>query len=275
MFLKRIFCFCILLFICQISLAAKAMRIITLAPNLMELLCDIGAEDSLVGVAQDPSMPLPPALKKLPIVSVFGHVDFERIVALKPDLILAWKNGNSAAQIAKLKALHLKVVALSFNHLNDLPSALVTLGQLTGKNKIAQEKASMAKDTLSSLKKRYANQKKVRVFYEISSSPLMTINDQTFVGDAITLCGGENIFGRLFESAPIVSLASVLKRDPEVILLSGELKNQPELKTYWLQFSQITAVYQKRIYLTDPALERFSLKAISAVAKLCQQIHTH
>ncbi len=206
------------------SETVTAKRIVTLAPNLTELVYAAGAADLLVGVSAYSDFPS--AAKELPVVSDAFTVDQEQLVLLKPDLLLAWKSGTPAHVVDELRAAGFNVEAVTTRGLDDVPAALLRIGELSGHDAQAIVAAEDFRQSIDEIRRQYRGASELSVFYQISTRPLYTINGEHFIGEILSLCGGRNIFADLSELAPAVSVEAVIDRNPEVLLAasdSGEL----------------------------------------------------
>ncbi|HET9679563.1 MAG TPA: cobalamin-binding protein, partial [Gammaproteobacteria bacterium] len=199
----------------EITLEKPAERVISLAPHLTEQVYAAGAGNTLVAVSSYSDYPV--EAKSLPEVGDAFRVDMEQIVALKPDLVLAWASGTPTAAIQQMRALGFSVAVFEPQSLQDIATNLVTIGRLTGNEASAQQAAKDFFKRLADLRQQYADKTPVRVFFEISARPLFTINGDHFINDVLTLCGGTNIFADLTTLAPAVSMEAVLARDPQAI----------------------------------------------------------
>jgi iron complex transport system substrate-binding protein len=202
-----------------VSLARPAQRIVTLAPSLAEMAYAAGAGGRLVGVARLSRLPADTA--DLPLVGDAVNVDFERIVALKPDLVLAWRSGNSPVAVERIEALGMPAWVSEPRRLADIPRQLRAIGVLAGTAPVAEKTAAGFGREVEALRGRYENARKVRVFYEIWHKPLMTVSGAHLISDVIALCGGENVFAGVTQLTPTVSLEAVIAAKPEAVLGGG------------------------------------------------------
>ncbi len=250
-----------------LTLTQAAQRIVSLAPHATELLFAAGAGGKLVGVSEFSDYP--PQAKKLPSIGSSMQLDVERIVALKPDLIIAWQSGNNARQVARLRKLGLMVYDSEPRRLDDVARTLENLGTLTGSEQ-GRIAARDFRQRQQALRKRYADKASVRVFYQIWPSPLMTLNDKHIVSDALHLCGAVNVFGTLSQLAPTISRESVVAARPEVIVASDE---RNETWDRWRALAQLPAVRLGNLYRIDGAvMNRAGPRMLDATETLCRQI---
>ncbi len=251
----------------RITLPAPAARIVSLAPHATELLFAAGAGAQVVGVSAYSDFP--PQATRLPSVGDAMRADLERIIALKPTLIVAWKSGNHPAQLARLRTIGLPVFDSEPRKLDDIASSLERLGILAGSNE-GVAAAARFRAELSALRERYSTRAPVTVFYQIWPAPLMTLNDAHIVSEAIRLCGGVNLFGKLAPLVPTVSREAVVRADPQVIFVSDD---DAQALDPWRSFDKLTAVRNASVFRINGSLmNRAGPRMPAATARLCEQI---
>lgn len=254
-----------------ISLERPAQRIISLAPSLTELLFAAGAGDQVIAAVEYSDFP--DAANSLPRIGRHDLLDMERILALEPDLIVAWQSGNPRASVNRLREFGLTVYTAEPKRLADIPGHLLKLGALAGTEAIARAESERFSSTLSELEARYLDAREVRTFYQIWNQPLMTAGGNELINDIITLCGGENVFAELNLIAPKVSVEAVLLRDPEVIIASGMDEERPEWLDEWRQWPNLTAVAQENLFFIPPdLLQRHTPRALEGLQQMCAQL---
>ncbi len=199
---------------------ARYARIVTLAPNLTELVFAAGAGEVLVGASAYSDYP--PAALDLPRIGDAFAIDHEQLALLRPDLLLAWQGGTPAHVVDELRSRGYRVEVVHTNRLDDVPGALRKIGTLVGLADKAEASASAFAESMESLQRRYGGLEDLRVFYQVSQRPLYTINGDHYISELISLCGGSNIFAGLNELAPLVDVEAVIDRDPEVMLASTD-----------------------------------------------------
>jgi iron complex transport system substrate-binding protein len=195
-------------------------RVVTLAPSLTELVFAAGAGSTLVGTTA--LSDYPEAARRIPRVGDAGRLDVERVLAMKPDLVLIWHRGATSREMAQLAAAGIRLFHLEPRRLDDVAGAIVRLGELLGHAAEARSRSDELRARLADLRSRHAAAAPVRVFYQVWHRPLMTINGQQLVSDVIALCGGRNVFAGLGPLVPVLSTESVVTADPEVILTASE-----------------------------------------------------
>jgi len=216
----------------KVCLTAPAKRVVSLSPGATELFFSAGAGEKLVAVSAWSDYPLEAA--ELPQVGNSNRLDLEAIVAVKPDLVLAWVDGNSASQLAKIEALGVPVFWLKPRTFEDIASAVERMAVLSGNEKAGANRAADYLSDIEQLRDRYRKARPVRVFYQVWHEPLLTINDKELIGRAISLCGGSNVFGHLSRIVPRISEEAVLEANPDAILSGGEDSDDRRWVEHWL-----------------------------------------
>lgn len=254
-----------------ITLVVPAKRIVNLSPDFSELLFDIGAGATLAGTIEYSNYP--EAAKKVPRIGDGFHVDTEKVVALRPDLVLAWEGGTPQALVEKLRSLGLPVLAIGTHDITDIAANMETLGKATGHEAEAQQAAGAFRARLAAFKARYAHELPIRVFYEISAEPLYTVGGAQSISRLMALCGGRNIFGDLTELAPVVGLEAVLARDPEAIVTGDGEGDVAERFKLWQKWPQLSAVRAGNLYaMNDDTISRATPRILDAGQKLCEDL---
>ncbi|HSN17640.1 MAG TPA: cobalamin-binding protein [Gammaproteobacteria bacterium] len=255
----------------ELTLARPAQRVVSLAPDLAELLYDIGAGDSLQGAVEYTDYPA--TAKTLPRVGDAFHVDVEKLVALKPDLVLAWEGGTPEPLIVKLRALKVPVLALGTHELLDIASNMEMLGLATGHADAAQLAADDFRTFLGALRERYANQPPLTAFYEISPQPLFTVGGQQSISKLMEVCGAHNVFADLTDLAPAVTLESVLARNPQVIITGDGEGDAAERFKDWQRWPGLAATQQGNfVILNDDWVSRATPRLLNAGKQLCEAL---
>src|SRR5688500_8415274 len=250
----------------RITLKATAQRIVSLAPHVTEQLYAAGAGSKVVATSEYSDYP--EEAKRLPRVASSGTVNLEMVLALKPDLVVAWRLEATAPALARLESLGVPVFYSEPRRLDQIPDMIEALGELAGTAAQAKPLAASLRQKLNELKTTYRDRRPVSVFYQISERPLMTLGGRQFVSDAITLCGGRNIFADSTLMAPIVNVEAVLVVDPEAIITTHDA-----WQSHWKRFPGLRAVRAGNFF-TVPVNEmhRHGPRAIGATALLCRHI---
>ena len=253
----------------QITLQKPAQRIVSLAPHITELLFAVGAGAAVVGTSEFSDYP--EAARALPRVGGGGGLDLEAILALQPDLVIAWASGNPAGQARRLQQLGLPVFFSEPSRLEDIISSLERFGQLTGRREAARVQARAFADRLEALRRRYSGRDEVTVYYQIWERPLMTVNGQHVVSDVIRLCGGRNVFADLPALAPQIDSEAVLAANPDVIVV-GDAAGEPAASLLaWRRWPELKAVSQRHLYaIQRELLVRHTPRLLDGAQQLCR-----
>ncbi|KAF0867082.1 cobalamin-binding protein [Pseudomonas sp. LD120] len=246
--------------------ALAAERVVSLAPSLSEIVVELGAAELLVGVL-DAGERAPP-LNGLPSVGRYGQLDMERLLSLKPDLLLLWPGSVGPAQRDQLVRLGIPTYVAEPHDLRQLTAQIAEIAERLGRPAAGQKLAAALSEQLARLRERYHRDPPLPVFYQVWDQPLYTVGGGQIISDALSVCGARNVFADQRLPAPQVSIESVLQRNPQVILatVQGQLDA-------WKAWPQVAAVQQGRLLLvSDNGLERPSGQMIAATAKLCALI---
>lgn len=253
----------------QAAQPIAAQRVVTLTPGLAEFMYAIGAESSLLATVEYSDYP--EAAKHLPRVGDAFRVDLERLLALKPDLVLAWTSGTPAATVAKIRALGLRVETVEVSRLDEVATTLRTLGAFTGHRPQAEQVAQRFTQSLADLRTRYAQRPVRSVFIEVNRKPLYTVNGRHVLSEVVQLCGGTNVFADLNQLAPVVGVEAVLARNPQVILSTdGRLA---EVRQDWQPWPQISAVRNRHLFVVSPdTATRATPRLLQAATAVCEAL---
>ncbi|MHA7816115.1 MAG: cobalamin-binding protein [Pseudohaliea sp.] len=234
-----------------ITLPAPAKRIVALAPHLAENLFAAGGGGRLVGTVAYSDHPA--KARDVPRIGGYNALSLEAVVALRPDLVLAWGSGNGAAIVRRLEALGIPVYVDEVRDLARIGRTLAQLGRLAGTP--AQGEAAAA-----ALARGFAalgpppGSRRLRVFYQLWHDPMQTVGGSHLISAVIERCGGKNLFADVPSLAPRVSREAVLARDPEVIIASGAGRETPPWLADWRRFPRLSAVAADALYGLDPDL---------------------
>jgi iron complex transport system substrate-binding protein len=252
-----------------VELAQPAQRIVSLAPALTEQLFAIGAGSLIVGTTDFADFP--PAAKSIPRVARAHSIDLERVSAARPDLIVIWGSGYPPATVDAVRRLGVPLFVSEPSHLVDIASSLERLGTLTGH--AGSPAAGAFRARLDGLKARYAGRRAVRVFYQVWSDPLMTLGGRHVVSEAISVCGGRNVFADLAPIAPRVSIEAVLAADPEVIMTAEPGGRPSDALAMWKRFERIAAVKRDHFVTLDAdRINRNGPRIVDEMVTMCEAI---
>lgn len=252
----------------EVRLAAPASRIVSLSPHLTELLYAAGAGARVVGAVEFSDFPA--EARALPRVGSDARIDLEAVLALRPDLVIAWPNAGSLRAVERLAGLGLPVFRSEPRELDDIARTLQRLGRLAGSQAQAEAAAAAFRARAADLEKRYAARRKVRVFYQIWDRPLLTVNGAHIISKVIGLCGGENVFAALPLLVPEVDREAVLRANPEAIVASGSNDAQPQWLEMWKGFPGLAAAARGQLYaIPADLIQRHTPRLLDGAGRLC------
>ncbi len=272
------------LFCCSLLLAVSAgraaeladappQRILSLAPNVTEMLYFLGLGDRVVGVTQFSDYP--PEARRKPKVGSFVRLNLERILSLKPDLAIGTADGNPAPQIARLQELGIPVLRIDPRTLPQMLESLVRIGVRTGVPDEARARARALRERIEALTARVRDLPKPLVFLQLSLKPLISANKNTYLNDLIERAGGRNLTRDLPSPYPRVSLETVLTGKPEILLILAQSpRAEKAARTFWPRWRRIPAVRNGRVYALDAdLLTRPGPRAPEALERLIPLFH--
>ncbi|NVK23446.1 MAG: cobalamin-binding protein [Gammaproteobacteria bacterium] len=249
----------------------NAQRIVALAPHIVESLFDIGAGERIVGTVDYADYPE----KALSIPRIGGYygIQIEKVLALKPDLIIVWQSGNKAVDIERLKSLNMPLVFSNPKSIQDVAHELRLFGRLTNQQHNAEIKAVAFEQSLQRIKQQYSNQRPISVFYQLWSEPLMTVNKSTWIHQLIKTCGARNVFADSATDYPQLSIENVLLKQPQVIITADEKADKPQPVINWQKWSMIPAVKHNQFLAVNADLmHRFSARMLIGLEDMCEKI---
>ena len=251
----------------RVELPSPARRIVSLAPHATELLFAAGAGGKVVGVLSPADWP--PQAARIARIGDARALDLERIVALAPDLAVAWPY-LAAAQIEQLRAFRIPIYVSDPHTPEAIAADIEKLGALAGTTGIAAPAAAAFRSKLAALRESSGRGPKVSVFYEIWNQPLYTIGGAHLISSAIELCGGENVFASLTLPAPQVSVESVLAAAPAAIVAGTDDALRPAWLDDWTRWRDLPAVAHGNLFVVDAnLLHRAGPRFAEGVAQLC------
>ena len=255
----------------QVVLARPAQRVISMAPHVTELLFAAGGGARIIGAMNYSDYPAP--ARRIPLIGSNSQIDLERVIALKPDLLIVWQSGNTARQIAQLQGLGIPVFHSEPRKLETVADSLLRFGRLLGTETKAQAAAAQFRARVANLQMRYASRPPVTVFYQAWDNPVYTLNGEQIASDAIRLCGGRNIFAGLKTVAPQVSIEAVVQLDPEVIVGGKLYTPQDRGLSIWQPYRGMTAVKRRNLFtLDEELLTRPGPRIVEGAANLCARL---
>ncbi|MDR0806759.1 MAG: vitamin B12 ABC transporter substrate-binding protein BtuF [Enterobacteriaceae bacterium] len=221
---------------------AVAERVISLSPHATELAYAAGMGDKLIAVSAHSDYP--PEAQKLEQVSSWQGINIERVLALKPDLVLAWRGGNPQKIIDQLAGFGIKVLYVDPQNIQQIAESLDQLAQYSPNPEQAHQAAQQLLAEQQSVKQQYSrtDHAPVEVFLQFGNQPLFTSSSGTLQNEIVELCGGKNIFVDSPVPWPQVSKEQVLTRKPQMIIIAGEESQVKNVQDFWHELLDIPVI---------------------------------
>ncbi|WP_444941605.1 cobalamin-binding protein [Microbulbifer sp. ZKSA004] len=255
-----------------VELPTPAERIVALAPNIVENFYSAGAGDKLIAAVSYSDYP--EQAKQLPEIGNYKAVNYESLLLLNPDLIVAWGSGNGDQMINKLEDLGFTVFVSESNALEDIAANVKSFGKLAGTSDYADKSAGEWLERLYQIQLSHKDLDSVSVFYQVWNEPLQTLNGDHLISDVIQTCGGRNIFADALVIAPKISIESVLDRDPRVIIASGMGEERPDWLDAWEAYPRINAVKEGNLFHVPPdIIQRHTFRVLDGMEMVCDDLN--
>ena len=249
-------------------------KIVSLAPNITEILFSLGLDQEIVGVSTHCNFP--EKAKNKVRVGSYISLDFEKIVSLKPDLMIATGAGNTRDMVERLERLGFPTYVIFPKNVEDVMRSIGHLGNLVGREKEGMEiihEMTRRRERVMALTQ---GRPRPRVFLQIGEAPIVTVGQNSFADDLIRLAGGDNVAGSEKEMYPRFGMEEILKRSPEVIFVSSmnPKGNYQKALQEWSRWKTIPAVKNGRIHLIDSDLiDRPSPRIIEGLEEMARILH--
>jgi iron complex transport system substrate-binding protein len=254
-----------------LTLPHTPQKIVSIAPGATEMLFAAGAGKQVIATVEFSDEPA--AARKVPRIGDSNAIDLERVVALRPDVVVIWEGGNNAGQVAQLEKLGIPLYRHRVERLSDFPESLRRLGQLAGTSAQAAKAAQDVESRLNALAKKYGSGERLSVLLEVWNRPIYTVGGSHMMTDALHLCGARNIFEDLPEKGPAVNLEAVIARNPQVIVAVAPPGVAHEWLEDWKRFASLQAVKNDALVpFEDTRLSRLGPSALGGTEALCQSL---
>ena len=258
----------------EVTFSFPPKRIVSLAPNITEILFSLGLDEEVVGVSIHCNYP--EKAKSRVRVGSYISIDFERVISLKPDLIIATGAGNPREMVERLERLGFPSFVIFPKRFEDVLQSIRHLGRVSAKEREALSIIESMQRRKEKVAERTKTLYRPKVFPQIGESPIVTVGKGSFGDDLIRLAGGENVAGKDKEKYPRLVMEEILKRSPEVILISSmnPKGDYERILREWERWKMIPAVKQGRIHLIDSDLiDRPSPRIIEGLEEMARLIH--
>jgi iron complex transport system substrate-binding protein len=235
-----------------VTVPARPERLVSIGPSITAFLFALGAGPRVVGVDDFSDEPAEAATRE----HVGGiKVNFEKVVALRPDLVLSVKFSDGT--IEKLQSASLNVLVVDPQSVSDVAKTATLLGRAVGAD--GEALARLIQQRVDAVKTKIATTTtRPRVYHEIDASDptkIFTVGPGSYINDLIDIAGGVNVAARASSAYPQLSAEEILKSDPEIIVLAADAySSKPADVTARQGWSIIAAVKNNRIFTIDPNL---------------------
>jgi iron complex transport system substrate-binding protein len=257
----------------QVQVPEQVNRIVSLAPSITEIVFALGAGDRLVGVTQFSNYP--PRAEQLPKVGSYVELDIERILDLRPDLVISIKDGNPKIVIDRLSELGVPSYVVNPRTLDNILITIRSIGLVIGVEDNAATLTRQMSKQIRQVKQKVATSARPKVFVQIGLEPIVSAGRGTFIDVLIRAAGGINAIGEM-TGYPHLNVEHVLAAKPDVIFITS-MARQPsfqQAKQFWQQWPGLPAVEQDRIYIIDSDLcDRPSPRIVEGLEIMARKIH--
>ncbi|WP_028835664.1 MULTISPECIES: cobalamin-binding protein [unclassified Pseudoalteromonas] len=270
--LKRIV-FGLLLFAVNVpqALADKPLRIVALAPHIVENLYAIGAGDLIVGTLDYADYPQ--EATKIERIGGYNGISIEKLLMLKPDMVIAWKSGNQAEDLAQIKRLGIELYLSDPSSIEGVASEILKLGQITGHIEQSKKVAETFTAKLNAIKVTQKDKTTLTGFYQLWPEPMMTVSKNTWINQLIETCQVTNVFANSDTDYPQISIENVIVTKPQVIIIPDEKSKRVMPTVNWQQWPEIPAVkYEQFISVNADLLHRFTPRMLDGLAQMCDKV---
>jgi len=258
----------------HVTVPDKPQRVVSLAPSITEIVFALDQGHRLQGVTTYSDFP--PEAAKLPKVGSYVHLDLEKIVALKPDLCIAIKDGNPRVIAQRLESLKIPVYAVDPNNLETIMKTVLEIGTLLNAKDRANQLVQNMDLRIQKVKSLVAKTThRPRVFLQIGVSPIVSAGTHTFIHELIVIAGGTNLAAGPIPY-PRFSREKVLALSPEIIIITSMARSAvfEKVKAEWEKWPNMPAVRNQRIYVENSNFfDRPTPRLLDGLELLIQLIH--
>ena len=258
----------------EVTLPFPPKKIVSLAPNITEILFGLGLDEEIVGVSTHCNFP--EQAKSKVRVGSYIRLDFEKIASLNPDVIIATGAGNTRDMVDRLEKLGYQTYVVYPRNFGDILQSIAHIGQVVNREKEARVIIEGMRGKCERVVELTKGLPRPKVFIQIGDVPIVTVGKGSFADDLIRLAGGENIAGKEKEVYPRLGMEEILKRSPEVIVISSmsPTGNYQKVLQEWTRWKTIPAVKNGRLHLIDSdLLDRPSPRIVDGLEELARVLH--
>jgi len=258
----------------SVNITPAPQRIVSLAPGITEMLYALSLEDEIAGVTTFCDWPA--AARTKPRIGGFTNPSIEKIVSLKPDLIIATADGNRKDTVRQLERLGLSVYVTNPSDTNGILRSILHIGEITNREKDARKLVEKLQKRLNNITAQIRHKSKPRVFFQIGLEPVITAGKGTLINEAVERAGGINIAGHDAARYPRYSAEGIMGAPPEIILFAPMVNDKEFImvKSFWQKFEGIPAVKNNKIYpINTDLISRASPRIVDAIEKMALIFH--
>lgn len=258
----------------EVTFPFPPKRIVSLAPNITEILFSLGLDEEVVGISIHCNYP--EKAKGRTRVGSYLSIDYERVISLRPDLIIATGAGNPREMVERLEKLGFPAFVIFPKRFDDVLKSIHHLGQVVAREQEALSLVASMNRRREGVVDLTRGHSRPKVFLQIGESPIVTVGRGSFGDDLIHLAGGENVAGKDREMYPRLGMEEILKRSPEVILISSmnPKGDYERVIREWERWKMIPAVKRGRVHLIDSDLiDRPSPRIIDGLEQMAKFLH--
>lgn len=253
------------------SAKPNELRLIALAPHVVEMLYLLGVGDQIVATTSFADYP--EEAKKIPVIGGYNGIQIERVLTLKPDLVIAWEGGNKKDDLEQLERLGIKVYRTKTDKLEEIAVELKVIGRLVGREAEAEKESALFLKQLSEIRQQNQNKVKVKFFYQLWNEPLRAMAAESWINSLVEGCGAVNIFDQSNGDYPQVSIENIISGMPEIIIIPSHHGHGLGEGDFWKKWPEIPAVKTNSIiYVDGDLLHRFSVRSLLGMDNVCAHI---
>jgi len=249
-------------------------RIISLAPSITEMIYFLGLGERLVGVTRFSYFPKD--AKKKPKVGAYTDINIEKVVTLNPDLAIATADGNKREDVEMLEEAGIPVYVVNPRKVHQVLDTIERLGEICGVTDRAKHLVNNLRERVACVIKAVKNRGRPMILLVINVKPLISVNQNTIHHDIIRLAGGRNMTGNQSFMYPKLSMEEVIRKVPDVIIISsmergGEFE---KARKEWFRWPTLPAVQKGQVYLIDSDLiDRSAPRIVIGLEEMARLIH--
>lgn len=274
--MKKICCLllgCAILWIPAVATAASPERIVSLAPNLTEILYDLGVGNRIVAVTD--YCDSPPAARTKPRIGGFVNPSLEAIASLRPDWVVMTEDGNPQLLERRLRTLGIRTYIFRARRIDQLPQEIRTIGAILGIETVAGRKADWIETELLRIGKKRAapSQRQIRkALFVVQPAPLIAAGQGTTIDDAFGILGVENIAATGKTGYPKFSLEELIRRGPDALFFGKGLGMEGRAKSLIERLGALEAVRSGRVFFVGDAIYRLGPRIVSSLEEMAASL---